>query len=180
MKKNKEQVYKDLLERYSEEEVAESFVASEELTAEVQEKVHKEFLEKRMKSLQGTTGDQKLRSELFAFKIQLEDYFKADSYQEQYNFGSQLKKYIDIVGRTQTEVSNNLSIHKARLSRIINGKENPNPELMYRLQEHSSGAIPAFYWWKLLAKQLEYQIKTDKEKMQEESNKVTNPISLRA
>ncbi|NJB84310.1 plasmid maintenance system antidote protein VapI [Lewinella marina] len=180
MKKDKKQLYTDLLQRYTEEEVAESFVASEELPAEAQAKVHKEFLEKRMKSLQGTTGDQKLRSKLFAFKIQLEDYFTADSYQDEYKFGNQLKKYIKIVGRTQTEVSSNLSIHKARLSRIINGKENPNPELMYRLQEHSSGAIPAFYWWKLFAKELEYQIRTDKEKMQEESTKVTNPISLRA
>ncbi|PPK89088.1 helix-turn-helix protein [Neolewinella xylanilytica] len=180
MKKNKEQVYKDLLQRYSEEEVAASFIASEQLPAEAQAEVHREFLEERIKSLQNIAGDQKLRSELFAFKIQLEDYFKADKYHEQYNFGSQLKKYIEIVGRTQTEISNNLSIHKARLSRIINGKENPNPELMYRLQEHSSGAIPAFYWWKLLSKELEYQIRTDKEKMQEESNKVTNPISIRA
>lgn len=180
MKKDKKQVYEELLQHYGEEEVASSFVASEELPTEAQTEVHKDFLAKRMESLQRLSGDQRLRSELFAFKIQLEDYFKTDRYQEEYSFGSQLKKYIAIVGRTQTEVSNNLSIHKARLSRIINGKENPNPELMYRLQKHSSGAIPAFYWWKLLAKELEYQIKTDKEKMQEESAKVTNPISLRA
>ena len=180
MKKNKEQVFRELQKQYTLEEIAESFIFSEELPAEEQENIDKEFLLKRMESLQNISYPQRLKAELFGLKIRLEDYFARDHYEVEFSFGNQLRKYIEIVGRTQTEISDNLSVHKARLSRIINGKENPNPDLMYRLQQHSDGAIPAFYWWKLLSKELEHQIKTDEAKLKEESTKVSNAISLRA
>ena len=77
-------------------------------------------------------------------------------------------------------IADNLNIHPTKLSRLINGKENPNIELMYRLEEHSGGELPAFYWWRLHAKELEHKIRTDLEKKLEEAKKVKNALHIRA
>ena len=180
MKKNKNKVYKELQQQYSEEEIADSFVFSIELPASEQEAAHREFLELRMKSYEEVTEEEKLKSKLFVFKTRLQEYFASKVYSNEYSFGSQLKKYVELIGRNQSEVAGNISVHKARLSRIINDKEGPNTDLMYRLEEHSSGEIPAYYWWKLYARQLEHKIRTDIAKRQEEARKVNNPLSLRA
>ena len=51
---------------------------------------------------------------------------------------------------------------------------------MYRLEEHSGGELPAFYWWRLYSKELEHKIRTDLEKKLEEAKKVKGSLPVRA
>ena len=90
-----------------------------------------------------------LTANLIKIKLRIKDYFKRSKFEEKFSFSNQLKEYIKITKRSNKEIAENLNIHQTKLSRIINGKENPNIELMYRLEEHSSGELPAFYWWRL-------------------------------
>ena len=70
--------------------------------------------------------------------------------------------------------------HPTKLSRILNEKENPNIELMYRLGKHSDGELPVHYWWRLFSRQLENKIKTDLEKKLDEASKVKGHLDIRA
>jgi len=85
-----------------------------------------------------------------------------------------------VINRTNKEFAEDLDVHQTKFSRILNGRENPNIDLMYRLEEHSSGEIPAHHWWRLYSLELEHKIKTDLGRKIEESKKVKNQIKLRA
>lgn len=177
---NKDSLYQELKEQYSDEEIAESLVFSSELPDTEQREVHAEFLQLRLASRANMSEEAKIRSNLFTLKLAIQDYFRTKKFDPQYSFAEQFKRYISITKRSNGEVAKNLGVHKTRLSRIVNGKENPNTELMYRLDKHSGGEIPAYYWWRLYARELEYMIRTDHTKKAEEASKVMNPLSLRA
>jgi plasmid maintenance system antidote protein VapI len=178
---HKEDVYRELSEQYSDGEIAESLVFSSELgNAEQQREAHGEFLKLRLTARENMSEGARLRSDLYAFKLSLQDYFRSKKFVPEFSFAQQAKRYISLTNRSNSEIADNLAIHKARLSRIVNGKENPNTELMYRLEQHSGGEIPAHYWWRLFARELEYKLRTDHRKKQEEADRVNNPLSLRA
>lgn len=91
-----------------------------------------------------------------------------------------MEEYIRILKRTKKQLSEDLDIHYTRLSRIINNREDPNTELMYRLEKHSGNLISALIWWKLTVKKQEFNLKQDKETRQREASKVKNAIEIRA
>ena len=178
--KKSEEVYKDLKRNYSDEELADSFIFSVELPKEEQKEAREEFLKLRFERLKTMSEEELISSDLFAFKLRLKRYFEKGKYDDAFSFSNQLKAYIKITRRSNADVAGNLGIHKTKLSRLINDRESPNIDLMYRLEVHSSKEIPAFYWWKLYSKELEFKIKTDYEKMKEAGEKVENPLKLSA
>ena len=178
--KNKVEVYNELKQDYTEEEVAETFIFNAELSGQEQKEAHQEFVRLRMESLSNLSPTEKLRSNLFAFKLKMQRYFLSKEFNQDYTFAQQLKTYIELTNRSHAEIAENLSVHKTRLSRIVNGRERPNTDLMYRLEKHSDGEIPAAYWWRLFAKESENSIRTDDAKREEESGKVKNPLQLSA
>ncbi|MCB0597509.1 MAG: helix-turn-helix transcriptional regulator [Lewinellaceae bacterium] len=178
--KKSEKIYKELSEKYTDEEIAESFVFNEDLNPEEQKKVDEEFRRIRMERLKNMSESDILTANLIKIKLRIKDYFKRSKFEEKFSFSNQLKEYIKITKRSNKEIAENLNIHQTKLSRVINGKENPNVELMYRLEEHSGGELPAFYWWRLYSKELEHKIRTDLEKKLEEAKKVKGSLPVRA
>ncbi|MCB0634895.1 MAG: hypothetical protein KDD15_34425, partial [Lewinella sp.] len=89
------------------------------------------------------------------------------------------KKYIGLLRKTRTDFAADLDIHKTKLSRILNDKENPNIELMYRLEHHSANMIPANYWYRLHSRKLEEDIKMDSIKRSEEYKRVKNRLKFK-
>lgn len=176
MKKSKEEAYNELRKTYSDEELAESFIFSVEPSAEERA----EFLRLRLERLKNMSEYELIASALFAFKLKIQDYLKRTRFANEFSFANQLREYVRLSGRSNTEIADNLDIHKTKLSRLINGREKPNTELMYRLEEHSGGEIPAHYWWRLHAKEPEHQLRTDFEKRSAEAGKVENPLKARA
>ncbi|MEM1220910.1 MAG: hypothetical protein AAGH79_18460, partial [Bacteroidota bacterium] len=89
-----------------------------------------------------------------------------------------LEEYVTILRRTKKRLSEDLAVHYTRLSRIINDREEPNIELMYRLEKHSANLIPAVYWWKLVMKKQEFHLSQDNQTRMVEAAKVKNPIQI--
>lgn len=180
MGNNSEKVYTKLREKYSDEEIVDSVLFNEELSAYEQKEVADEFRRLRLERLSSMTSRDRLVGNIMQMKILLKRYFEQTDYEEQYSFSSQLRKYIKLTERSNKEIAENLGVHPTKLSRILNERENPNVELMYRLEKHSDGELPAHYWWRMHSRELEFQIRTDLEKKISEANKVSDFLEIRA
>ena len=179
MKTNKE-IYQELSKKYSDEELVEGFVFNETLDDKEQKEAEAEFRRLRAERLKNMTPQEILVSKILQMKYLLRDYFKSDKYDPNYSFANQLKRYIEITEKSNKEIAENLDIHPTKLSRILNEKENPNIELMYRLGIHSDGEIPTHYWWRIYSRQYENKIKKDMEKKISEAEKVKGQLNIRA
>ncbi len=176
MTKAKEPTYEDLRKELSDEEIAESFVFRSTMTAEEKKQADEEFRKLRFERLKEMSDDQILQSELMRMKLLMKDYFKQSAFIPSYSFSSQLKQYMALLKKSSTDFAADLDIHKTKLSRILNDKESPNMELMYRLEHHSSNMIPATYWYRLHSRKLEEDIKLDTEKRAVEYKRVKNQL----
>jgi plasmid maintenance system antidote protein VapI len=176
--KNREEVYQELRKEYTDEELADSYIFSVDLPVAEKQAVQEEFVRLRMEHRKNRTPQEKMKSDLFVLKLRMKSYFEKNSYDKEFKFSVQLRNYIQIINRSHIEVAKNLGIHKTKLSRLVNGRDRPNIELMYRLEAHSSQEIPASYWWKLYARELEYTILTDDNKRRVEASKVEDIVNL--
>jgi plasmid maintenance system antidote protein VapI len=178
--KKYEKIYKELRKKYTDEEIADSMLIPADLTEEERKKADEEIREFRFRLLRERTEEQRIFSDLMRLRFQLENYIKEEKYSEDKSFGRQLEEYARILKRTKKELSEDLDIHYTRLSRIINGKEEPNIELAYRLEQHSGKLISAIIWWRLIIKKQEYEIRQDKETRDKEASRVKNAVKIRA
>ena len=172
-----DKIYQKLREQYTDEEIADSMMIPADLSEEEKEKGANELRAFRLKVLSEMTEDQRLYSDLLRFRYLLEDYIENRDYDENMNFGVQLEEYVRILKRTKKKMSEEIDVHYTRLSRIINNRETPNIEFIYRLEEHSGGLVPALTWWKLLVKKQEFEISRDKTTRKIEAAKVKRAIA---
>ncbi len=175
-----EEIYKELRKQFSDEEIVERYVFSDDLTDQEKQKVEEEFRALRLKSLKERTEEERLLAELMRMKLLIQDYLKEDDFDQAFSFSNQLGLYIKIIDRNQKDFATEIDIHPTKLSRLLNDRENPNIELVYRLEKHCGHIIPAIFWWKLHAKKLEDKIQNDNQKRQTESKRVTNNLKFRA
>ena len=178
--KKSEEIYQKLKKKLTDEEIVERYVIPEEVSEAERHLVEEEFGSIRMNMLKERSEQQQLLSELMRMKLLIKDYLKTSMYNEAFSFANQLQAYIKVIDRPKKVFAGEIDIHPTRLSRILSGKENPNIELVYRLEKHGGQLIPAIYWWKLHARQLEYLIQKDEQKRLEESHKVKNHLKFRA
>lgn len=178
--KKYEAIYQKLRKKYSDEEIADSMLIPADLTEEEKKKADEELRAFRFKLLSERTEEQRIYSDLLRLRYQLESYIENDEFVLEKSFGKQIEEYARILKRTKKELSQDLSIHYTRLSRIINDREEPNIELTYRLEKHSGELIPALVWWKLIMKKQEYFLKQDEKTRREEAAKVKNAVKFRA
>lgn len=172
--KKYEEIYKELRKEYSDEEIADSMLIPKDLSEEEQSAANEEMRAFRFKLLKERTESQRIFSDLLRFKYLMEDYIKQGNYSADYSFGKHLEEYIRILNRTKKRVSEDLDVHYTTLSRLLNDREDPNIELMYRLEKHSGKIVPALYWWKLVLKKQEDDIKKDKSTRKKEGSRVKN------
>lgn len=107
-----------------------------------------------------TVGD-RVALELLQLKFQLEDYIESKKYDEEIHFGYFLKRYIDILQVKRKDFAGDISIDETMLSQLINMHRTPPDYISIRLELHAGNIIPADYWFRLVGKQREFQIKTD-------------------
>jgi len=179
MKSNKE-IYERLSKELTDEELVEGIIYSERLDDEHQRLVEEEFAELRKEMLRNMSPERRLLGLVLQMKYAQRAYFKKGEYLPEYSFANQLRHYIDIGGRSQTEVANDLDVERSKLIKILKGQAQPDVELMYRLEKHSSGELPAHHWWRLYAMELEHIIRTDLQKKIDEGKKVSNVLKLSA
>lgn len=78
--------------------------------------------------------------------------------------------------KSKKSFSEDIGLHYTKLSRIINDREDPNIELMYRLEAHSADLLPAILWWELLAKKQAFNVRQDVKSKKIEAKKVKNAM----
>ena len=175
-----EKIYQKLRKTLSDEEIADSMLIPADLTTEEKKIADEELRAFRFKLLNEMTDEQRIYSDLLRLRYQIESYLKEDFFDESKSFGKQLSEYVRILNRTKKKVSEDLNVHYTRFSRILNDREEPNIEFVYRLEKHSAELIPALIWWKLIIKKQEFDIQQDKKTRKKEAAKVKNAVKYRA
>lgn len=159
-------------------QLAESYVFPNVLTGKEREEAEKEFAALRMQRLRERTDEQKLYADVVQLKYKLENYLNSSDYNEELTFGHFLLEYLRIQNKKQREFAREIDLHDTRLNRILKGAEDPNKQLMYRLEFHSDNLIPALTWWRLLEKKSEYELVNDKKAKKQEYAKVKKKLAF--
>ena len=148
--------------KHTQEELAEALVFPVTLTAAQKKEAAQQLSAVRKKAQQEMTEGDRLTLQLLQLKFQLEDYIESKKYVPEKHFGYFLKKYIEVLGVKRKAFAEDISIDETMLSQFINMHRTPPDYITIRLELHSNNIIPADYWFRLVEKQKEFQIKTDK------------------
>ncbi len=170
--KDSEKLYKKLKEKYTDEEIADSVMIPEQLSEQEEKQAREEFVKLRKKRRQEMSEKEKMLSGLLSLKYQIKSYILSQDFKEDKSFGNFLKAYIKLIGRKQKELAEEIDIHPSRVNRIIKGKEKIGKSIAYRLESHSGEIIPAIYWWKLMQKEVEQEILTERQERELEKKHV--------
>ena len=170
--------YHELSKKYTDREIAESFVLPLNLPEEEEKEIRKEMRDLRLKQRAAMTDQEKMYSALMQLKYQIARYVDEKEYNTRNSFGSYLKQYITIVQKSKKGLSTDIGIGVSKLNEILSDVREPDKGLPFRLENHSQGLIPALLWWKLVIKKQEHEIKRDKKRRKAEYAKVKNKIRI--
>jgi len=158
----------------SEEEIADAMLIPEQMTEQEEKEVREEFVKLRMKRREEMSEKDKMLSGLLSIKYLIKSYLNTTDFKEENSLGRILQSYLNIIKRSQKQLAEEIDIHPSRLNRIIKGKEKIGKSIAYRLESHSGEIIPALFWWKLMQKEVEQEIRTEKDEREEERKHVKN------
>jgi plasmid maintenance system antidote protein VapI len=167
-----------LSKKYSDKELAESFVFRNKLTKKQKEAANKNLMAVRKKVQGQMTPEQILLTHLLQLRFQIEDYASIPTYNNKFSFGHFLKVYLKYLNKKNWEFASDINIHHTELSQIINNRRSPSDRFIIRLEIHSNKTIPAIAWYKLLEKEKEHMIATDSNIRKNESKFVKNKLHL--
>lgn len=172
MKKNK------LNDKYTDKELAESFVFRSKLTSVQQAESDRELGEKRKELRKAVTPKQELLSRLLQLKYQIEDYLENQDYDATRSFGFFLRGYLESLNKKNKEFAKDIDIAETELSQILNKHRNPSEKVIIRLELHSNKIIPAIMWHRLIEKEKEHEILTNTELRIKEQEHVRNAAAV--
>ena len=156
------QQYNALAERYSPEELANSFVFPAHLTKKQKEEADialSEVLKQRRAEM---SREYQLKGTLLQLRFQIEDYLNDLHYDKRKTFGYFLKSYIDGLKKRQNEFADEINVKPTELSQYINNHRRPPQNIIIRLELHSRNMIPATDWYRLLEKETLHELGTNK------------------
>jgi hypothetical protein len=170
MKNNK------LKDKYTEKELAESFVFRNKLTPTQKAESNLQMSSMRKAMLSSVTPNQVLLSRLLQLKFQIEDYLDNQTYDEKRSFGFYLRTYLNFLNKKNKEFAEDIDIAETELSQLLNQHRKPSEKIFIRLEIHSNKIIPAITWFKLSEKEKEHEILTDNSLRIREQNHVRNVL----
>ena len=168
---------KKLNKKYTDSELAESFIFRSKITAKQKFEADKQLNEALAKKKEKTSEKEKLYASLMQMRFQMEDYVGSNSYNEQLSFSYFLRRYIKLRYKANKQFAMDINIEATELSLILNNHRLPSEKTIVRLELHS--AIPAVVWYKLVEKQKEYELTTDKSLREKEIKHVRNRLELK-
>ncbi len=161
----------------SKKEFAKSIIDSR--SNSISKKEHEDFLKMRLAIMNNRTKEEVTISSLLQFKYEVETYLELGKFDSRYSFANCLKRYMQIVNRSSKDLTEELSIHKTKLSRILNEREEGNSKLTFKLEKHSGQLLPAIFWWKLITLKKEDDIVSNKKERKEASRNIKSIVKLR-
>lgn len=175
---NKKQALTDF-SKFTNKELAEAFVFPSDKPSTVKEKrEEEEFWQERRKQFANRTPQQQIHDKLLQLKFQLEDYISSDQYHDVLNFSYFLSEYVNRQDKKDKEFAAEIDIKPAVLSQYLNNYRKPPEKIVFRLELHSNGMIPAVDWYKLLQKDKEHAIMIDSRIRKEESKHIKNRLEF--
>jgi plasmid maintenance system antidote protein VapI len=171
-------INKKLSAKYTSEELADSMVFPVSLTRAQKKEAAEQLATARKKTQQEMTDQDRLSLQLLQLRFQLEDYIQNREFSSDQTFGHFLKKYVDLLQMKRKDFAEAISIDETLLSQFINRHRLPPDYMAVRLEIHSNNMIPATYWFKLVEKQKEYELKTDKELRRKENKFVHRRLAV--
>lgn len=169
---------KKLSTKHTPEQLAEAIVFPVTLTPTQKKEAAEQLAAARKKGQKEMTENDRLSLQLFQLKFQLEDYIQNKEFNPDLTFGHFLKQYVDLLQVKRKEFADEISIDETLLSQFINMHRMPPEYVAVRLEIHSNNAIPATYWFKLVEKQREHELKTDKELRRKENKYVHRKLAV--
>lgn len=170
-------IYQELSQKYTDKEIAESFVLPSNLIEKEQKEMHDAMRDLRKNQRAAMTEQEKMYSALMQLKYQIVN-STDHKYDPKNNFSKYLIRYMAIVDRTPKEMASDIGLTTKVLSEILANTKEPNRGIFFRLENHSGSLIPALLWWKLTAKKQEYEIIQDKQIRKKEYAKVKNSVRI--
>jgi len=160
------------------EELVKYYVFPHGLSDQEKKQAEAEMKEVRMRLLREMTDAQRMYAELIRLRLRTEQYVNEEAYQEEKTFGSFLREYLTLIRKSQKDFSEDIGLHPTKLSRILHDRDDPNIQLVYRLEKHSARKIPAVLWWKIFMKKVEHEIEENEEMRKAEEAKVENALEF--
>ena len=164
-------------QKYTDEEIAESFILPLNLTEKEQKEMHDAMRDLRKNQRAAMTEQERMYSALMQLKYQMMNSTEHE-YDAENSFSNYLTRYIAIVNRTHKEMASEIGISTRALNELLANIKEPDQGVFFRLENHSGGLIPALLWWKLAIRKQEYEIIKDKQKRKEEYAKVKNSVRI--
>ena len=166
-----------LTNKYSGKELADSFVFRSKLTPKQKKESDLQLNEMRKEMQEQLTPGQVLLSRLLQLKYQMEDSMNAP-YDISRSFGFYLREYLKSFNKKNKDFAKDIDIDETELSQILNRHRKPSEKIIVRLEIHSNKTIPAITWYKVLEKEKEHEILTNKEIRKTESKHVKNRLQV--
>ncbi len=163
--------------KYKTEELADAFIFRSKKLTTIEINKAKEDLKLARKNVNETLNEnQILYAKVKQLHYIIEDYVKSDNYNDDYTFSYFLRKYIRLSYKLNKNFAKDIELSNTELSSILNNGRIPSKKTIIRLELHSNNTIPAVFWFKLLEKQKQYELQTDKALRIKESKHVKNRL----
>ena len=175
-----QQTYEELKSLLSEEEIADGYMIPEMLSEKEQQESDESLRMRRFQLMEKRSENQRCLAEITRLRIRLQTYVEGGAFQEGFRFGAVLEAYIQLLRIPKKTFAAHIGLHHTKLSRIIHGKDRPNDGLMYRLETHTQGLIPALLWWRIAKKEAEHHFIQDHDLQSHEAKQVGQPLRLNA
>ena len=172
--------YKKLLQEFTPKELAEAFVFPVKLSPKQQREADQQLSDALKRSRKEMTKEERLAGSIMGLKFRMEDYFKTDKPNEEYSFGYFLRKYIELLECKRQEFAAEIGIDETLLSQLVNRHRMPPDYIPIRLELHSNNSILGEYWLKVIEKDREKEMLSNKAVMMKRERRfVTGGISVR-
>ncbi|MFD1001931.1 hypothetical protein ACFQ21_21580 [Ohtaekwangia kribbensis] len=149
-------------EDYLDREKFDGLILTRNLSSKELDKAKDELAEARRRIQSGLSDRDRLAAKILQFKLKLKDYLKKDDFDPNMRFSSCLVQYVHILDIKRRAFAEEIDIDETELSQVINKHRPPAEYLFIRLEIHSNNNIPANWWYKLIEKEKEHHISTDK------------------
>jgi hypothetical protein len=165
--------------KYTPEEVAEAYVYPITLTPKQKKEADNQLKVARAKVQSEMTATDKLMSDILQLRFRLEDYLRSEEFNPKMKFSYFLKEYVQLLNKRRKVFAKEININETELSQLLNDHRAPSENIIIRLELHSNKAIPAIAWYKLVEREKEHYIVTNKEMREREEKNVSNRLTVR-
>ena len=161
-------------ERVTQAELDGDIFIAARLTPAEKKEADRGLAEARKKNKKPMSEEVRISLTLFHIRFRIESYLEDKKYDPEMTFGYFLREYVDLLEIKRKEFAEQLSIDETLLSQLINGHRIPPDYMTIRLELHSNNRIPADFWYRLVEREKEHFIRTDKDIRKKQAKYVYN------